>query len=278
MLANMRQRLKQLTAVTALVLVAGGSLVACSDDNDPKTDGVGGTADGTLTQANFFDEVIQAQAKAGTSHVEMSTNVAGQDVTSEGDVGIGKTPADTAMAMTMKTGQGGLGSIEMRLVDEIFYLNFGPMTKNKFAKIDLNDKNNPIGKQYGELVGHLDPASQFKQLEGAVSKFDQKGEAITLDGVKARPYEIVVDTSKLSAKEKAAGNALPKTLEYTMYVGPDNLPRRVTSKLPGAAGGGTMTIDYSKWGEEVSITKPKASEITDKDLLGQLGGATPQGS
>jgi hypothetical protein len=278
MLADMRERLKQLTAATALVLVAGGSLVACSDENDPKADSAGEAGGGTLTQANFFDEVMQAQAKAGTSHVEMSTNIAGQDVKSEGDIGIGKTPADTAMAMTMKTGQAGLGSIEMRLVDEVFYLNFGPMTKNKFTKIDLNDKNNPIGKQYGELVGNLDPASQFKQFEGAVSKFDQKGKAVTLDGVKAQPYEIVIDTSKLSATEKAAGNSLPKTLEYTMYIGPDNLPRRVTSKLPGAAGGGTMTVDYSKWGEEVSITKPKASEITDKDLLGQLGGANPEGS
>ena len=34
-----------------------------------------------------------------------------------------------------------------------------------------------------------------------------------------------------------------------------------------------MTIDYSKWGEEVSIAKPKASEITDKDFFSQLGGA-----
>ena len=36
----MRERLKQLTAVTALVLVAGVSLVACSDKNG-STDGVG---------------------------------------------------------------------------------------------------------------------------------------------------------------------------------------------------------------------------------------------
>jgi hypothetical protein len=274
MLANMRERLKQLTAVTALILVAGGSLVACSDE-PPKADG-SSTED--LTESTFFDELTQAQAKAGTSHVSMAVKVAGQDVKADGDLKVGSSPADTAMAMTMSTGQSGLGTIETRLVDEIFYLNFGSMTGNKFAKIDLNDKSNPIGKQYGELVGNIDPTQQLKQFEGAVKSFDQKGKAITIDGVEARPYVIVVDPSKLSSAEKAAGDSLPKTIEYTMYVGPDNLPRRVITQLPDPSGasGATMTINYSKWGEDVSIAKPKASEIADKDFLSQLGGATPK--
>ena len=181
------------------------------------------------------------------------------------------------MAMTMQTGQAGLGSLEMRLIDQAFYLNFGPMTSNKFAKIDLTDESNPIGKQYAEIVGSLDPSQQFKDFEGAVTSFEQKGKAITLDGVEAQPYVIVVDPAKLPAAKKAKGQ-LPKTLEYTMYVGPDNLPRRMLSQLPGIAGsgGGKMTIDYSKWGEKVSITKPKASEITDKDFFSQLGSPTPE--
>lgn len=272
----MRDRLKQLTAVAALVLVAGGSLVACSDKSDPTADGVGKTAGGTLTKANFFEEVTQAQAKASTSHVAMSVKVAGQAVKADGDLKVGENAADTAMAMTMESGQAGLGSIEMRLVDEVFYLNFGPMTSNKFAKLDLTDESNPIGKQYADIIGSLDPSQQFKDFEDAVSSFDQKGKAIELDGVKAQPYVIGVDTSKLPNAEKA-GESLPKTLKYTIYVGPDHLPRRMLTDLPGVAGGdGTaMTIDYSKWGEKVSIAKPKASEITDKDFLSQLGSSSP---
>ena len=65
-----------------------------------------------------------------------------------------------------------------------------------------------------------------------MKSFEQKGKAIELDGVKAQPYVIVVDPSKLSAA-KEAGESLPKTLEYTMYVGPDNLPRRMITELPG---------------------------------------------
>jgi hypothetical protein len=271
----MRDRLKQLTAVSVLLLVAGGSLVACGD-KDPKADGVGESAGGTLTQANFFEKITQAQAKAGSSHVAMKVDVAGQAVKADGDLKLGEAAPDTAMAMTMRTGQAGLGSLEMRLVDQVFYLNFGPMTSNKFAKIDLTDESNPIGKQYAEIVGSLDPSQQLKDFEGAVSSFEQKGKAITLDGVEAQPYVVVVDTAKIPAAKKSKGQ-LPKKLEYTMYVGPDNLPRRMLSDLPGVSGSGSkMTIDYSHWGEKVSITKPKASEITDKDFFSQLGSPTPE--
>ena len=272
----MRERLKQLTAVTALVLLAGVSLVACSGDKNGSTDAGQGSGE-TLTKTNFFTEITEAQKEAGTSHIAMALEVAGQSIKADGDIKVGDTAADTAMAMTMDSGQAGLGSLEMRMVDQVFYLNFGPMTSNKFAKIDLTDKSNPIGKQYADIVGSLDPSQQFKEFEGAVSSFEQKGKALELDGVQAKPYVVVIDTSKLPSA-KGASESLPKTLEYTMYVGPDNLPRRVITELPAAAGGaGTeMTINYTKWGEEVSITKPKASEITDKDFFSQLGTPTPE--
>ncbi len=272
----MRERLKQLTAVTTLVLVAGVSLVACSG-KDGAADGEGTSAGTDLTQATFFDKVLQAQSKAGSSHVVMDLQVGGQTIKADGDVEVGKTAADTAMAMTVKTGQAGAGAVEMRLVEEVFYLNFGPMTSNKFAKIDLADEKNPIGKQFGDLLGSVDPTQQLRDFKGAVKSFEQKGKAIELDGVQAQPYVIGIDPSKIESA-KQAGGSLPKTLEYTMYIGPDNLPRRIVSDLPAVAGTekGTSTIDFSKWGEEVEIAKPKPSEVTDKDFFSQLGSPTPE--
>ena len=271
----MRERLKQLSVALVLVLVAGGTLAACSDDKA----GDGGSSGDTLTKANFFDEVITAQSEAGSTHVDMAIDVAGQAVEAAGDMKIGDSAADTAMSMTMETGQSGMGSLEMRLVDEVFYLNFGPMTSNKFAQIDLTDESNPIGKQFGDIIGNLDPSQQFKEFEDAVTSFEKKGKAIELDGVQAQPYRLVVDTSKIPNAEQADGS-LPKSLAYTMYIGPDNLPRRMVSDVPDVAGsgGGTMTINYSQWGEDVTIAKPKESEITDKDFFSQLGGAAEEQS
>ena len=273
----MRERLKQLTAVSVLVLVAGVSLVACSDKNGSDGESAGQSSGDTLTQANFFERMTAAQKKAATTHLAMEMKAAGQSIKADGDMSVGVAAGDTAMAMKMDTGQAGLGSLEMRLVDEVFYLNFGPMTSNKFVAIDLTDESNPIGKQYADIFGNLDPAQNLKQFEDAVSGFDQKGKAIELDGVQAQPYVITVDTSKIPEAKKAGGS-LPKSLEYTMYVGPDDLPRRVITELPAVAGGGdsTMTVNYTKWGEDVSITKPKPSEITKKDFFSQLGSPTPE--
>ena len=284
MLGRMRSRLKHWTAVTALVVVAGVSLAACSgdkDDDGAKKDGggdtssVGSSADTTLTKENIFSELTKAQTKAGTSHIDMNVEVAGQAIKAKGDVKIGSTADTTAMTMTMDTGQAGAGSLEMRLVDKVFYLNFGPMTQNKFVKIDLTDKDNPIGKQYGDLLDSIDPSKQLDQIKGAVKSLEKKGEPKKLDGVEAQPYQVVVDTSKVKAFDVAGADAakLPKTLTYTMYVGPDHLLRRLISEIPNIAGSGatTLTIDYSKWGQEVSVEKPKASDISDKDPFAQLG-------
>jgi hypothetical protein len=284
MLSRMLSRLKRWTAVTAVVVVTGVSLVACSsdksDDPAPKSSGgdtssVGSSADTTLTKENVFAELTKAQTKAGTSHIDMNVEVAGQAIKAKGDVKMGSTAADTAMGMTMDTGQSGAGSLEMRLVDKVFYLNFGPMTQDKFVKIDLTDKNNPIGKQYGDLLDSIDPSKQLDQIKGAVKSFEKKGEPKQLDGVKAQPYQVVVDTAKVKSFKVAGADAatLPKTLTYTMYVGPDNLLRRLISEIPSVAGAGatTLTIDYSKWGQDVDIEKPKASDISDKDPFAQLG-------
>jgi hypothetical protein len=54
-----------------------------------------------------------------------------------------------------------------------------------------------------------------------------------------------------------------------MFVGPDNLPRRMVTELAGAE----TTIDYSKWGEPVDIKAPPAKDVSDQDVSSLLSGA-----
>lgn len=52
-----------------------------------------------------------------------------------------------------------------------------------------------------------------------------------------------------------------------MFVGTDDLPRRMV--MPNAGGIGTATQEYTAWGEPVSIEAPTADQITDASgLLG----------
>ncbi len=105
-------------------------------------------------------------------------------------------------------------------------------------------------------MDQMDPAKPARQFKAAVKSFEKKGEPQTIDGVKAQPYVVTVDTSKIDAFKDLAGGRraarCPKTMVYTMYVGSDDLLRRMEFDMAGAK----TTMDYSKWGEPVDIKAP----------------------
>ncbi len=263
---------RKLTSLVAVALLTGLALSACGDKDDSaadtKTGSGGGGKAATLTQANFSDVLTASQAKAKTSHVDMSIAVGGQTVKAQGDVKVGSSIKDVSMAMTMVMDS---KKMEMRLLDQTFYMNMGQLTEDKFVKIDLTDESNPIAQQYGKIMDQMDPASQLRQFKAAVKSFEKKGEPQTIDGVKAQPYVVTVDTSKLDAIKDlpaASRSQVPKTMVYTMYVGSDDLLRRMEFDMAGAK----TTMDYSKWGEPVDIQAPSPAEISDKDIS-ELSGA-----
>ena len=268
----MKKRHHLVLAIAAAGLVLAGCGSSGSGANG---DGVGKPADTSLTEANFITTITAAQKKAKTSHIAMTIDASGQKIKADGEYAVGATAADAKAALKMDLSSLGVGNIEVRLLDQNFYLNFGPMSNNKFAKIDLTDKSNPIAKQYGGLVDQLDPAKQLGQFKKALKSVKKKGAAVSIDGVEAQPYELVVDTTQLEGLGSlgglgtGAGAKLPDSLTYTMFVGPDNLPRRLVSD----AAGSQVTVDYSKWGESVDIKAPSKDEITDSSMLDQLGKA-----
>lgn len=248
------------SVVVLLVVLAGALLSGCG----------GGGGDDRLSQDELFDKVVAAQAKAGSSQVVMSLRTAqGQSVNSHGQMRYGSKPSDTALAMTV--GQDPrLGNIEIRLVDRAYYIRIGALTGKKFTKIDLDDQSNPLAQQYGEFIENVDPGRQIRQYENAVTDFDNSGEAIKLDGVNAVPYKFTVDPKKVKGLERVEG-----TFTYVLYVGPDDLPRRMVSSMQGAgtaaAAGLRQQVDYTGWGEKVVIKAPAASQIDTEGPLAKLG-------
>ena len=256
----MRSRLR-------IVLVVGlllGFVTACGSTSDQ------------LTAETLFPRVSKAQQKAGSSHVKMTlTAPTGQKFTSRGQLKLGERPQDTAMAMTVTGETGGLGTVELRLVGRAFYISLGALTQNKFAKIDLTDKSNPIARQYGDILENVDPARQVRQYEDAITKFDASGEAVKIDGVEAQPYRITVDPSKAEQLKQLDQASLPDSITFTLYVGPDDLPRRMVSQMPGQNGTTRLQLDYTKWGEKVTIAAPSKARITEDSLLDRLGQPGP---
>jgi len=263
---------KALVAVALVMALAG-----CADlDNGDKVEDSGGTKDTaasstTLTKDNFAEVIAAAQKRAKTSHVTMAVSGSGQEIKAEGDVVTGDTPAESAMTMTMDLRAAAGGQVtEMRLVEEVFYMRMGEMIDNKFAKIDLNDESDPLARQYGDMMNQIDPSKNMEMIRDAIRSFKEKGDAIDIDGVLAQPYELVVDTAKFGDIAGGGGTAgVPDEIVMTMFIGEDNLPRRVTTEFSGQ----TIRMDYSKWGESVKIEAPPASDITDKSPLDQMAPA-----
>lgn len=266
----MRKRYQLVLAIAAVSLTLAG----CGDKDSAAKNGadsvdVGKKAETALTSDNFIKEVTEAQRKAKTSHVDMKIDAAGQQFGAVGDVELGAAAADTKAALKMDMGSGA-GGFEMRLIGQAFYINLGPVTDNKYAKVDLTDKSNPVSAQFGEIIDGLDPAKQIDLFKKAMTSVKAEGKAIELDGVKAQPYVITLDTSKIPSIAKLGSEAsspIPKEIVYTMFVGPDSLPRRIATDIAGSG----VTVDYSKWGEPVDIKEPPKAEISDKNLLDQMG-------
>jgi hypothetical protein len=276
----MSNRLRPAIAVLAIVL-AGAMLSACGDKVDksgastPSASTTSPVSKGVaLTQSNFATVMTAAMKKAATSHATMDMTLSGQPVKAAVDISIGSSADDTAMAMTMDMAALGAGKVEMRLIGRVMYISLGAASQGKFLKVDLNDTSSPLGATFGQILGQVDPSKPMEQYAKALKSFEKRGDAVQIDGVDAQPYVIILDTvkwSKMSALAGKAAASLPDTLTFTLFVGPDNLPRRVITDV----GGSKTVLNYSKWGEAVNIRAPAAGDISDQDPSSLFGGAAP---
>ncbi|WP_370616267.1 DUF6612 family protein [Mumia qirimensis] len=263
------------TAVAALglVLVAGcGSSADLVGDGSDSTQtssttsqGSGDVSEGTttLTTANFAEVVSGAQTDARSTHMTMSMEVAGQSIEAQADVTTDTDPTKSAMRMTMDMGG---QDVEMVLVDGVVYTKAPGMPEGKWMKIDLADAAGAAGGSFAQLRDSIDPAQSIKNLKDSLKDLKDTGETETLDGVEARRFDAVVDTSKLAGLPAAAGAQIPDEITYQYWVGPDNLPRKVV--LEGL--GTPMELTFSKWGEDVAVEAPPAADVVDGSSM--LGG------
>lgn len=242
-------------AVSAVALTF--AVGACQGgDGDSKADVAAVSMSGNLTRDTFVDRMGAAQREASTGSFTMDIVASGQANVATGQFLLGGGAKDSAVALQMEDKSSGLGVLDLRLVDAALYMNFGELTGGKFTKLPIDGSGDAATQQLVELVNQVNPAAQIKQFEAALKSFKQTGVAKTIDGVKALPYVVVLDTSKIDGAAKLAEGAsqkLPKALTYTMWVGPDDLPRRVEAKVVAM----DFTLNYTNWSKPVTIEAPK---------------------
>jgi len=267
-------RARRSTALVAASVAAMLSLAGCSgasDDASSKPSGAssasapadddtsGDAASSELTADNFMETVAGSMADDASYHTVVKTSANGTvAMTAEGDAAV--KGDDIAMAMTMSS-QG--MDMEVRVVDGIWYMNLGELSQDKFIKVDPSDDSNEMAKSFAGVTDQMDPSASVKAMEDAVVSVKKSGATEKLDGVDAQPYEVVVDTTKITGPMadtiKAAGDAIPATFTYTYWIGPDNKPRKMVMDQAGTTTEMTMT----DWGKKVAVEAPAASDIVD---------------
>lgn len=205
--------------------------------------------------------MVAAVAKAKTSHVNIVGDFGGRKVSADGDIESGAAPK---VDMNLDFG---MGPVESRLIGNVIYANLGPLSGDKFFKIDLGDRKSLMVGKYDKMLGQFDPAKMIDQFKHAVS-MTKKGKPVEKDGVEAQPYVIVVDSDKIPIPAHPGRQArIPRKIVVTVWVGPDDLPRSIST----AVAGNTVTVDFSSWGDPVGITVPSKFEITDTSPLDRFG-------
>lgn len=273
----MRSTTRRLLALpVAATLLLGAAACSASDDKPTGGSSAGattGTSQETekpadnggafeLTPANFAD-MVDKQIDAGTYHTTMTIGAEGQTINAEGDARLTDTGAEMTMTMSVPGMDGGM---ELRMVGGKLYMNMGELTGDKFYVIDPDDADDPLASSFGSSLDQMSAAESMESIKDAIVSVEKAGEPESIDGVDAQPYEVVVDTTKITGaageqfqQAEEAGATLPATISYVYFVGPDGLPRKMTMDLEGS----TTEMTFSDWGEDVTIEAPAKDQITD---------------
>ena len=228
-------------------------------------------ASGALTQDNFASSVSDAQSKAKTAHMEMNVEASGMEISASGELAMdpdSNDPKDSQMSLTMEMPM--VGDVEMRLVDGIAYVNMGSYTQDKFASFDVTAKDNPFGASFEQT----DPNAMVEQLAGSLKDFEKTDETEEIDGVEATKYELTMDGSELNTLMQSDAGSLgatsgdmPKNVVAYVWIGEDDLLRKMTMDMDQGSIPMSMEMTFSDWGDPVEVEAPPEDQVVDGSTL-----------
>jgi hypothetical protein len=150
-----------------------------------------------------------------------------------------------------------------------------------WSKIALSDLSATSGLNLSSLMDQAkqqSPAEQTKMLTASQDVREVGTE--TVDGVPTRHFTGTVPVTaalgKLDAQTRAKLEQQyqklgASTLNFDLWVGSDDLPRKMVSRLATSSGPMTTTATYSGYNKPVNVTPPPASEVGTVKLPGSPG-------
>ncbi|MGI8888670.1 MAG: hypothetical protein ACR2GB_06830 [Nocardioidaceae bacterium] len=232
-----------------------------------------GASSTELTAENFGPALAAAQAEAQSAHFEGTTELMeGQSLKLSGDVQAGSRLEDLAMQMTANLAE--QGTLEVRLLEGDVYIKVPTVdatsAEKPWLKFSLDDPNNPLSAALGQFMSTVDPM-RIQQTYGSITDLENLGPD-EVDGVEVTHYRVTVDTAQalggldLGGSGKAEMRKLlkqmPKTLSSEVWIDSDMHLAKLTSDVLGV----TSEMNFSRWGEPVSVKAPPRGQVTEAPL------------
>ncbi|WP_121250848.1 LppX_LprAFG lipoprotein [Nocardioides ferulae] len=272
------------TAAAVLVPLSLAALTACGDDEGSAASSgnvalesqVEEVAEGeTVDAADVGEQMLASFTEGETVSVEMTMTLMGAEMVSEGVGSYAGDQPETAMTMTNPFL--GEDETEVRFVDGVVYMNLGALSDNKFWSLDPSDADGsglPLG---GTLDQMADPRAALESMSEAVTEAVYAGEE-EVDGETTDRYTLTIDVEEMFAASGLgelgadATAMMPAEVTQDIWFGEDGLVRKAAVDMGDA---GSTVMEFSGWGEPVTIEAPPADqveEMPDLDQLGQMGG------
>lgn len=245
------------TMISAAALLSTLAIAGCGSATD-----LSQSQGASLTQQNFASAMTAATSSARSVHMTGSFTVQGQRITLAADESMTTGSfKDAAAAMTLNVA--GMGSVEVRIVSGVVYINAGDlglpsMSGKPWMKVDLTDESNPMGAAFAKIAA-MNPADLMKGFQ-SISTLTEVGTE-TVDGIQATHYEVSVDTAKIGdlvGMPHGTTGSMPKTLTYDVWVDGANRPVEITIDNPMV----TVDLHFSAWGQPVHVVAPPASQVS----------------
>ncbi|WP_157630679.1 hypothetical protein [Kribbella catacumbae] len=208
-----------------------------------------------LTNASFMPAMNKANKKVTSMEATSRMTAEGQVISMK----IATTTKPFGMKMDMSTPD---GLMKMIVVKTGMYMSTPDLPAGKYLKLNAGKDADAQLAALSEMAENADPAKTFESWNKAGLKVKfVKSE--TLGVRKVDRYLVTMDTkAALGAKAEdiPVGVKLPKTVSYTVWMGTDNLPYKLSFNLMGV----DMQMTMTGYNTVAPITAPPASKIVKK--------------
>jgi hypothetical protein len=268
----MRSLTLRRVAVAVVVPLALGSLAACGNDSTQAADpGAGHVTTGTPTPtqktdpgpqrvdpAAFVNRLKTATRSLTTARFTLTMDVSGQTVYAKGALDM--TGDHPAMQFSMDlTGMG--TPMDMRIVDNVMYIQDPTTGGGKYIKMDMSDPNGPLG-DLGSTFDSYKPNAMIAGISPDLYRKVTDLGSQDVGGRRLEHYRVVVDTRGASQvfKNLPSTASLPRTMTSDIWLDSQDRTAKFSMLMKKVS---KVTATYTDYGADVHITAPPASQITE---------------